>query len=182
MTGRMMLGGGFCVVVVSFIVAAVYIHYALQIPDTCNSDMKLTFMSMGVCSAVQGILAICAAFAAKEMFAAMGHKALVEKWANDPERAAEAQEEQKEFETDVQRTSMISSAVMCLSCPLAVCALGFGIYGIVQAVKGDNEKCGGSITVYWVLFVISILTSICKSCGQAHQQQSFPDTTNSDSD
>jgi len=168
--GRASLGGGLCVAVINSSMAAAFIVYSVDIPDTCESNMKPTFLGMGICSAVSGILSLISTWVAKEMFTAMSHKALAEKWA-DTERAEESRREEAAFQHDLKRTQKHAAGLVSLSCLVILGSVAFGIYGIVQAAQGTDENCGGSITVYWVLFCINSSLSCLTSCGRQFCQK-----------
>ena len=159
--------------VVSAMIGSIYVYYGTTIPETCESKMKMTFMAMGILNIILGFVTLCATYAAKEMFSAMSHKVLVDKWASDPARADEAEEELEEYERDSACAARLGLGLCFATCIIYPCLWGVGFYGIVQASKGTDEKCGGAIKLYWVLLVVSLILNIGLSCKMSNQQQAF---------
>jgi len=131
----------------------------------CESNMKLTFQAMGVMNILMAVVYLAIAFATKIMFTAMAHKALVDKWATDPEHANDVEQEKAEFDHDIKQSGAVGAGACCCLCVLLPCMMGFSIYGIIQASNGTDENCGGSVKIYWMLLILSCLSSACQQMG-----------------
>jgi len=131
----------------------------------CESNMKLTFQAMGVNNILMAVVYLAMAFAAKIMFTAEAHKALVDKWATDPAHANDIEQEKAEFDHDIKQAAAVGMGACCCLCVLLPCMMGFSIYGIIQASSGTDENCGGSIKIYWMLLCLSCLSSACHQIG-----------------
>ena len=166
MHGPATMACGLCVVFMLTLIGVGYIHYGATVPDTCESDMGRVFMGSGVVAIATSILALLGTCAAKEFFSAQASQALVQKWANDPDRESSAEEEQEEYDSRMACTARTSAFLACLTCILVPFSIGWKICGIVQALKGTNENCDGAITVWWVL----LLLGVCSSFGQCGKQ------------
>eukprot|EP00929_Paragymnodinium_shiwhaense_P025092 TRINITY_DN15252_c0_g1_i1.p1 TRINITY_DN15252_c0_g1~~TRINITY_DN15252_c0_g1_i1.p1 ORF type:complete len:195 (+),score=36.37 TRINITY_DN15252_c0_g1_i1:107-691(+) len=167
MFSRVFMCIGIVVLIVQGAVAAVYIHYSTVIPDTCNSDMQTVFLANGIITCAMGIVMALGICAAKEMFAAKSHQALLEKWANESHDPEEIEEEQEAFESDQRCAMGLGGTACCALCVLLPASMGFQVYGIIQAAAGDNDKCGGAVNVFWVLMAIQFLTNFTQSCGKS---------------
>jgi len=139
-------------------------HFVIQPASPgCESNMKLTFQAMGVINIILAVVYLAMAFATKIMFTAMAHKALVDKWATDPEHADDIVQEKAEFDHDVMQAGSVGMGGCCCLCVLLPFSMGFSIYGIIQACNGTDENCGGSVKTFWILMCLGWLSSACHS-------------------
>ncbi|CAE8643243.1 unnamed protein product [Polarella glacialis] len=98
-------------------------------------------------------------FAGKGMANAMGHQVLAEKYKAE-HREAEGAEEQRLFEQAALQPSIMLCCVFFAQGPILIGSLILGVYGLMQAIKADNESCASGKLVFWVLSVLNLLSQL----------------------
>lgn len=161
--GWALVGIGPVALLITAGVAAAYIWFSKQVPETCNTGMSNYFLLMGVLAAISVVPNLCLVFAAVKGLNAVHYDALMEQ--HKAEGVDYAGDEGK-LRQEAGFAMIAGGGAACVLCLLWPIQSGVGIYGLVQAIKADSAKCGNAVTVFWVLFVLSILSNCIASCSR----------------
>lgn len=168
--GKFVLVSGLCSTNFYLLICAVYVWFSLSIPDTCNVQLSVVFLGLGLLNGAMGFIMACFVCVAQTMLSAMAHAAIAAKYEAEG-RLEESSSEESDYETEARLASRAVYVPTCLYLVVMNGLLMFWTYGVFQALQADDFRCGGAGFIFWVLFVLNFLNCCLSSASGSASYQ-----------